>query len=152
MSESASPSEKSSQSPEPATGPVLTPPPASPQPAFAPVGPPPVYVRESSRLNKAAAWVGIVAGSLFIVAVIFGSGFYLGKEVGDDDGEGPRGHHRGGHDMMMRPGQGMPPMGPREFERRPGFAGPFGPGGPIIEIPRPPEGSGGPATTAPPRP
>lgn len=152
MSESTSPSEKSSESSDPATGPVRTQPPAGTQPAFAPVGPPPVYVSGTSRLNKAAAWVGIVAGSLFIVAVIFGSGFYLGKEVGDD-GKGPRGHHRGGHDMMMRPGHGMPPMGPREFQRGPGFAGPFGPGGPMIDVPRPPGGSGGPeATTAPPRP
>ena len=30
-----------------------------------------------SRLNQALAWVGIVAGGLFIVAVIFFSGFFL---------------------------------------------------------------------------
>ncbi|GAB7067838.1 hypothetical protein H7J06_15165 [Mycobacterium hodleri] len=34
-----------------------------------------------SRLNKVAAWVGIAAGSLVIVAVLFGSGFYFGRET-----------------------------------------------------------------------
>ncbi len=150
MSEPTSPSEKPPEDSEPATGPVLAPP-MPPGPAFPPARPPqPIYVQESSRLNKAAAWVAIVAGSLFIVVVIFGSGFFIGKQVGD----GPRGHHRGGHEMMMRPGAEIPRMGPRgEFERRPGSSGPFGPGGAIIEIPRSPGGSGGSDTTpAPPRP
>ena len=31
-----------------------------------------------------AAWVGIIAGSVFTVAVIFGTGFIVGKHVGDD--------------------------------------------------------------------
>ena len=148
MTEPTSPSGTPPDASEPVTGPVLTPPPA-PQPALA-VGAPPVYPQESSRLNRAAAWVGIVAGTLFIVVVIFGTGFFLGKEVSD----GPRGHHRGGHEMVLRPGPGMPPMGPRgEFERRPGFAGPFGPGGPMIEIPRPPgEPRGSDTTTSPARP
>ncbi|MCB0950766.1 MAG: hypothetical protein KDB44_16130 [Mycobacterium sp.] len=150
MTEPNSSSEQPPENSEPATGPVLTPP-RPPGPVFAPMGPPPpAYARETSRLNKAAAWVGIAAGSVFIVAVIFGSGFVLGKQVG----HGPRDHHRGGHEMMMRPGPAMSPMGPRgEFERRPGFSGPFGPGGPMIEIPRPPGGSGGSdSTTAPARP
>jgi hypothetical protein len=143
---------------EPATGPVLTPPPAVTPPPAAPAPqatepPQTIYVQQpSSRLNKVAAWVGIVAGSVFIVAVIFGTGFFLGAHVGD----GARGHHRG-QEMMMRPGPAMFPMGPRgEFERSPGFAGPFGPGGPMIGAPRPPAGPGGPGgsdtTTAPPRP
>ena len=34
-----------------------------------------------SRLNKVAAWVSIVAGSLVILAVLFGSGFYFGRET-----------------------------------------------------------------------
>jgi hypothetical protein len=33
--------------------------------------------RRSSGLNQALAWVGIVAGGLFIVAAIFFSGFFL---------------------------------------------------------------------------
>ena len=39
-----------------------------------------------NRLYQAAAWVAIVAGTLFIVAVIFFSGFILGKHSGG-------GHH-----------------------------------------------------------
>lgn len=153
MTEQNVPSTQQPDNSEPTTGPVLTPPPApAPVPPFAPAGPPPrAHFAHPSRLNKAAAWVGIVAGSLFIVVVIFGSGFFLGTQVGDDR---PRGHHRGGPELMMRPGPGMPPMGPRgEFERHPGFVGPFGPGGPLIEIPRPPAGPGGSdTTTAPARP
>ena len=143
---------------EPATGPVLTPPPVQqttpPQAPYPAEPPQTIYVQESSRLNKAAAWVGIVAGSVFIVAIIFGTGFFLGAHAG---GDGPRGHHRG-WEMMQRPGgPAMFPMGPRgEFERGPGFSGPFGPGGPMMEPPRPPAGPSAPGgsdtTTAPPRP
>jgi hypothetical protein len=139
------------QESEPATGPVLTGPP--PPPSQPPAGLPPqtIYVQQSSRLNKVAAWVGIVAGSVFIVAVIFGTGFMVGKHAGG----GPRDHH-GGQEMLLRPGPPMFPMGPPgQFGRGPGFSGPFGPGGPMIELPRSPGGPGGsdgPDTTAPPRP
>jgi hypothetical protein len=37
----------------------------------------PGTARPASRLNQALAWVGIVAGGLFIVAAIFLSGFFL---------------------------------------------------------------------------
>lgn len=132
MSEAPTPHEIS----EPATGPVLTPPPAAVTPP--PLPPQTVYVQQPSRLNKAAAWVGIVAGAVFIVAVIFGSGFIVGKNVGAD-----REHHRG-TEMVMRPAAPMFPMPPRgEFSRGPGFPGPFGPGGPMIEL-RPPVEPGGP--------
>lgn len=137
---------------EPATGPVLTPPPVQqtpPPPTYAPEPPQTVYVQQSSRLNKVAAWVGIVAGSVFIVAVIFGTGFMVGKHAGG----GPRDHH-GGQEMLLRPGPQMFPMGPPgQFSRGPGFSGPFGPGGPMIELPRSPGGPGSAAPTpAPPRP
>jgi hypothetical protein len=33
--------------------------------------------RQPSRLNQALAWVGIVAGGLFIVAAVFFAGFFL---------------------------------------------------------------------------
>jgi hypothetical protein len=93
-----------------------------------------------------AAWVGIVAGVVFIVAVIFFSGFVLGAHSG--------GHHRGGHGdrdhgFMMHRG-GPPPMfqvGPRG-EFGPGFP-PFGPGGPNFQAPSPPNA---PSTTGPSRP
>ncbi len=147
MSEPTPPPEQS----EPATGPVLTPQAQGPQ---APVGPPPlppqpVHTERSNKLNKVAAWVGIVAGSVFIVVVIFGAGFLTGRQTGD--------WHRGGYDRgheMMRPGTVMFPMGPPGgFQRGPEVPGPFGPGGPVIEIPRQPGGGpGGPSTTAPSRP
>ena len=140
MSEATPPPETS----EPTTGPVLTPP-THPGVGLPPTGPAPVYVERSSRLTKAAAWVGIVAGSLFIVVVIFGTGFFLGNHFDN----GPRGHDRKGHEMVMRPGPGMPPRGPRgDSERRPGFHGPFGPGAAIVEIPRAPGGSDGSESTA----
>ncbi|MEW5810744.1 MAG: hypothetical protein AB1925_14950 [Actinomycetota bacterium] len=152
MSETTPPSpQPSSPQPseqnEPATGPVYTAPPTYSE--SPPLPPQPVYVQQpASRLNKAAAWVGIVAGSLFIVVVIFGAGFFTGKAVGN---------HRNfdhGHEMMMRPGPAMFPMGPPGgFQRGPAFQGPFGPGGQIIEIPRAPgNGSSSPDTPTPPRP
>jgi len=57
-------------------------------------------------LNHALAWVGIVAGGLFIVAAIFFSGFFLRwSEMG-------MGHMAMGHDSMdccsdMKPGDHM---------------------------------------------
>ena len=135
------------ENPEPATGPVLTPPQADEPPPPAP--PQPVYVQESNRLNKAAAWVGVVAGSVIIVAVIFGTGFFVGKEVGEGSGGDDRGHH-----MMMRPAMPMFPMGPMgpngQVERGPGSPGSFGPGGPMTEMPRSSGGSD--ATPGPARP
>ncbi|MGB0970014.1 MAG: hypothetical protein ACPGVG_03485 [Mycobacterium sp.] len=120
MSEATPPPETS----EPTTGSVRPPPPLGV--GLPPTGSVPVYVERSSRLAKAAAWVGIVAGSLFIVVVIFGTGFFLGQHVDN----GPRGHDRKGHEMVLPPGgPGTPPMGPGdECERPTGFAGPFGPG------------------------
>lgn len=122
---------------EPVTGPV--------------VAAPPQHVHEEprrSRLTAAASWVGIVAGVVFVVAVIFFSGFVLGKNTG---GHPWGGHHRGGPqgDVAIFHRGGPPPMfpmGPRgEFERPgPGFAPPFGPGGPGQP--------GEPTTTAPARP
>jgi hypothetical protein len=133
---------------DPVTGPVHTPAPTYQEPPRYDPPPPvsqPVYIERSSRLNKVAAWVGIVAGSLFIVVVIFGAGFLTGKAMGG----GHRGDHQRGHDMMMRPGAAMFPVGPPEgFQRGPAFPGPFGPGGPVIEIPRAPAG-GTPGTDAP---
>jgi hypothetical protein len=35
------------------------------------------HTASTSRLNQALAWVGIVAGGLFIVAAIFFAGFFL---------------------------------------------------------------------------
>ncbi len=141
MTEPTPPSEQS----EPPAGPAIS---ASATPE-AEAATQIVYVPQPpSRLNRAAAWVGIAAGSVFIVAVIFGAGVFVGKNIGD----GPRRHHQG-HEMMMRQGPGMfPPGQPGGFERGPGSPGPFRPDGPMIEVPRQPGGPGASATSAPPRP
>ena len=122
--------------PEPATAPVAT---TTPPPQ-------PTYVEREprrSRLSAVAAWVGIVAGVVFIVAVIFFSGFILGAHAGG----GHRGHHGGGdRDFAMSHRGGPPPMfqiGPPRSERPP-----LGPGGPSSQQ-EPPQA---PPTSAPSRP
>ena len=115
---------------EPTTSPVATaPPPATFEERPAYVEP----ARKPNRLYQVAAWVAIVAGSVFIVAVIFFAGFALGACSG--------GGHHGGHrtdDWGMMRGDG-PPMVPM----RPGFIiqGPAGPGpgfgGPGFMMPGP---------------
>lgn len=103
-------------SPDPATQPVVATEPAP----VAPVAAPPAENRPS-RLMQVLAWVGIVSGIVFITAVVFGTGFFLGAHSGGD------GHHRGGHDRggMLMFHRGGPPMGPGH-----GMMPPFGPGGP----------------------
>ena len=75
---------------------------------------------QPSRLNQALAWVGIVAGGLFIVAAVFFSGFFLSSSLG-----GPGGDHKGPGPMAccadMKPGEQMKPS-----EMMPG--GMMGPG------------------------
>jgi hypothetical protein len=72
---------------------------------------------QSSRLNQALAWVGIVAGGLFIVAAIFFSGFFLSwsEHMHMGMSHAAMGHepkdccaHMKPGDHMMQPG----PMGP----------------------------------------
>lgn len=95
-----------------------------------PVDERPVAVAEHKhhRLYQVAAWVGIVAGTVFIVAVIFFSGFILGRHAG---GGGHFGHHHKwgpGHSMMDRGGPGD---GPRHGgPGGPDWGGPGGSGGP----------------------
>lgn len=105
-----------------------------------------------NRVAQVAAWVGIVAGVTFVVAVIFFSGFILGKH---SDGGG---HHRGGPDreigMFHR---GGPPMGPPHIFFPGGPGGPGaqgGPGfGPGFQVPQQGQGPGpGNAPTTPARP
>jgi hypothetical protein len=63
---------------------------------------------QPSRLNQALAWVGIVAGGLFIVGVIFLSGFFLSWSL-----SGPGHDHKGPAPMAccadMKPGEQMKP-------------------------------------------
>jgi hypothetical protein len=125
---------------EPATGPVATAAPPPTAPTVLDTEP-----RRHSRLTAVAAWVGIVAGVVFIVAVVFFSGFFLGAHSGG----GHRGGHHGGGEVAIFHKGGPPPMfpmGPRgDFERP--FP-PFGPGGPNSQGPQP----NSPSTTAPSRP
>ncbi|HZA11136.1 hypothetical protein [Mycobacterium sp.] len=90
----------------------------------------PVYDRpvdRPSRLTLIALWVAIVAGVVFIIAVIFFSGFALGRHSG---GGGGGFHHRHGggrefggfHKAPGPMGQWGPYQGP--------FGGPGAPGGP----------------------
>jgi hypothetical protein len=142
-----------SASPEPVTTPVDTSVREPVQPAV--VTTPVVDRRRHSRLTVVAASVGIAAGSVFIVAVIFFSGFVLGARVGGGH-HGGRGHDGGrGRDggEMMRHGDwpdwpgGPGGFGPGSFgPGGPGGSGPggFGPGGPGGQgpgsLPAPPPG------------
>lgn len=76
------------------------------------------------RLHRTLAWVGIVAGVVFTVAVIFFSGLALGRASG-----GYHGWHRGYQGGQMGPG-GCPMMGNGGM-MGPGMMGPGmrGPGG-----------------------
>jgi hypothetical protein len=107
---------------EPTTAPVTTVPPATTYADRPPYVEPAPLRRKPHRLYQAAAWVAIVAGSVFIVAVIFFSGFALGVHSGG-------GHHGGGHhhgQMGMHQQSQMRPS----FIFPSGPGGPFGPGGP----------------------
>jgi hypothetical protein len=129
------------------TGPISaqTVAPAPPSPPPSPVVP--AQPHRPNRLNQAAAWVGIVAGAVFIVAVVFGTGFMLGKHSGgphfDRDREAVVFKHRG--PVPMGP---MGPMG--QFERGPFVMPP--PGLAPQQPPQSPQSPGAPTTTAPARP
>ncbi len=70
----------------------------------------PVVVHRAPRVFQAAAYVAIVAGTVFVLAVIFFTGFMLGKSGGH---HGHHGHHHK-HHAMVHPHH---------------FGGPGGPGG-----------------------
>jgi hypothetical protein len=101
---------------------------------------------ESAQLSRAhqmhsvLAWVGIVAGVVFVVAVVFFSGFFIGRSSGgnfrlDRDRDGTV------YPGTMYPGQSGPygPMGPGMM----GPGGTWGPYGPWTP------GQPSPTTTAP---
>lgn len=114
-------------------------------PVAQPAAPPPPA--KPSRINQIAAWVGIAAGVVFVVAVIFGTGFVVGKHCGD--GGFGHGHHGPARGAVMFDRGGPPrfPMGPHARQPGPTF-----PGGPEFELPQRPQRSEAPATTAPSRP
>ena len=81
------------------------------------------YEHRPNRLYRALAWVGIAAGSLFIVATVFFSGYVLGQHGGG-------GMHHGQHRMMLKPfpgGQMGPDGGPRAERLTPPSAQPPSP-------------------------
>jgi hypothetical protein len=84
-------------------------------------GPPQFPQERPSRLNKVAAWVGIAAGSLVIIAVLFGSGFYLGRATAPQPvAPSATGNEQGGPMIF--------PMPRGQFERPgPGIVIPNGP-------------------------
>ena len=78
--------------------------------------------KPESQLNSILVWVGIVAGVMFIVALVFFSGFFIGRNSYGNFGGG---YHQPG---MMGPSQPGPYdhmwpgiMGPG------GMMGPYGP-------------------------
>jgi hypothetical protein len=94
--------------------------------------------RRSGRLHQALAWVGIVAGSLFIVAAVFLSGFFLSWGL---DGGSSEGHKSPAKmaccdemkkgEQMMKPGAMPAPSG----QMKPGEMMPGGMMGPASPSP-----------------
>lgn len=85
--------------------------------------------QERRIVNQVLAWTGIIAGAVFIVAVVFFSGFFIGRST--DGFGGDRGYHHGtpGHGMMGPGMMGPGMMGPSD-QWGPGQMGPGGPSGP----------------------
>ncbi len=80
--------------------------------------------RHASRLNQALAWVGIVAGGLFIVGAIFFAGFFLNYSEHMHMNMGMN-HAAMGHESKdccadMKPGE----MKPGDHMMKPGAMGP----------------------------
>lgn len=101
------------------TGPSTTAP-STTEPSFATA-----RAAAPNRLFQAAAWVGIVAGVVFIVGAVFFTGFGLGRHSGHGGGwDGPR--HQCGM-MMPRPPMGGPGGGGPAM-MGPGMMGPGEPG------------------------
>ncbi len=81
-------------------------------------------VAERRPVNQILAWTGIAAAAVFIVAVVFFSGFFIGRST-DRDYHHDRWNEMPGPGMMspgmMSPGMMGPGMGPQ-----PGQMGPPG--------------------------
>jgi len=76
---------------------------------------PPLRQEGLGQVGKAAAWVGIVAGVVFIVGMIFAAGFWLGSSPdgygGGHFGRAP-GHMMSGDGSNSCPMMGSGPMKP----------------------------------------
>lgn len=89
-------------------------------------------VAEHRPVNQILAWTGVAAAVVFIVAVVFFSGFFIGRSTGGDHDRYWDGRPDSG---MMGPGMMGPGMGPQ-----PGMMGPGGqwdPGQPPTPSPTP---------------
>ena len=78
--------------------------------------------REGSTAGQVLVWAGIVAATVFIVAVVFFSGFFIGRST--DGADYPGRYHGGPGPGMMGPGM----MGPGMMG--PGMMGPNSPSTP----------------------
>lgn len=78
---------------------------------------------EGRAVNQVLAWTGIVAAAVFVVAVVFFSGFFIGRST--DGYGGTRGYHGTPGPGMMGSGM-MGSYGPWS----PGQMGPYSPWGP----------------------
>ncbi len=115
-----------SETPEPTNQPT----PAAAAPPPPPPLPPPVALQvKPSRLYTAAAWVVIVAGIVFILAVVFFSGAVIA-------GSHHPCHYRHDHGIFKPWGPPGPGVGPGQYwaPGGPGIAPPFfgGPVGPVF--------------------
>jgi hypothetical protein len=72
-----------------------------------------------NMLSQIAVWVGLVAGVVFIVAVIFFSGLYIGSRGYFDRGDHGNDCGMYHHGQMMAPGGMMGPgqMGPGQQQQ-----------------------------------
>ncbi|ABM14482.1 MULTISPECIES: hypothetical protein [Mycolicibacterium] len=82
---------------------------------------------ERRGVNHALAWSGIAAAAVFIVAVVFFSGFFIGRAT---DGFGGNRGQCQGTPGMMGPGMMGPGMMGPQGSWSPGNMGPSGPWGP----------------------
>lgn len=95
-------------------------------------GPPPPRQDKPSRLNKVAAWVGIAAGALVIIVVLFGSGFYFGRETAPQ----PVDRSAAGPGAGAEQGPLIFPVPRGQFDRPgPGIVIPNIPNGPTFQLP-----------------
>jgi hypothetical protein len=74
-----------------------------------------------SRLAVVALWVAIVAGVVFTVAIIFFSGFALGRHSGGGGFHHKQFGHGHEYGMIHRGPPPMGPMGPGPWPQGPGF-------------------------------
>jgi hypothetical protein len=79
---------------------------------------------ERPAVNHVLAWAGIVAAAVFIVSVLFFSGFFIGRSTGGFDG------HHGYHHGTPGPGVMGPAMMGPQGSWGPGQMAPYGPWGP----------------------